>query len=660
MVSIAPWVVYMLYVHVGPAPSFDHWPQLLSIILLHATTLFAISACCMHYDQVKVWALAVTFIGTLQSGMDVPWTDMPEVYAIVILSVPMAAIAALRWLAMPRTDIQRSRSGSPELPAYDEYPDMTDDVEETLQPIRFKAVRVRENFSTLEGMLEVKAKLFRIAAEIQNSPADEAPRNGILLHGEPGTGKTCLATAFAGELGRPLIKFVAGEITSQWVGEKTTAIVKVFDDARRQQPCVLFIDEINSLLVDRAKVLQVESEAVTATDTMLKKLEDIRAENVIVIGATNFLDKCDPAAVREGRFDYKVEVPPPDFAARRAIFEASLARNMKSGHVLSEKVGDRLAERWEGFSAARIKAIGHELASGMLATGETEVTFQLAQAALRTVQGRKGRLPENTPALADLVMSPALRKRVSALALRMTDIYEIEDLGGSVPRGVLLFGPPGTGKTVTVRALAKETAWGFIKTTGADILSDPEKLKAITCEASDIRPCIVFIDEADDILADRNGYRSTSPSGTNKLLDVIDGAEGRVPDLMFIAATNLPDLMDEAALRGGRFTEKIEFALPALPETVQFVGAWAKSVRLRLATDMTVLKVSRRLQNLAYANLQETLQQAVNIAVARKLRGERGEITLLDIDEAYDSVVRDSQNGRPQTAQQGGFLAKQA
>lgn len=154
-------------------------------------------------------------------------------------------------------------------------------------------------------------------------------------------------------------------------------------------------------------------------------------------------------------------------------------------------------------------------------------TFEHLQTAPRTIQGRKGSIPEDTPTIEQMTMQPESKKRLLALAHRMDKIMEIEAMGGSVPRGALFYGPPGTGKTLTARALAKTANWAFLSVSGMDLISDPKRIDALVEEASDLRPCVVFIDEADDVFKDRRF--SNTATVTNSYWPPWTGLVARCP-----------------------------------------------------------------------------------------------------------------------------------
>ncbi|MFB0936628.1 MAG: ATP-binding protein, partial [Propionivibrio sp.] len=372
-------------------------------------------------------------------------------------------------------------------------------------------------------------------------------------------------------------------------------------------------------------------EGAKTTNAVLTELVNVRRTGVFVIAATNFVDRLDPAAVREGRFDFKIEIPAPDSEARRHLIKRQCKARIAPDTV------ETAVRRWEGFSVARIAAVVEE--AGRMVKGG-EVTFDVLKGALRTIQGRKGSIPEDTPTLAQLTMGEDNRNRLVALARRMDKIMEIEAMGGSVPRGVLFYGPPGTGKTLTARALAKTANWAFLSISGMDLLADPKRIDAIVEEASELRPCIVFIDEADDVFRDRR-YSNTA-TVTNKLLAAMDGAGGKVPDILYIAATNHPDTMDPAALRGGRFTEKIEFGLPDEETVFAFLKKWKAETKAQFAANFSLQKAAERLAGHSIANVKEILQMAINNAIARiDLDAGTARVSMQDLDLAIQSVQGD-------------------
>jgi len=210
------------------------------------------------------------------------------------------------------------------------------------------------------------------------------------------------------------------------------------------------------------------------------------------------------------------------------------------------------------------------------------------------------------------------------LSSMMQDIEGTERAGGALQAGAVFYGPPGTGKTLCAQALAKATGWTFIPTTGQDLVRSDDAMDKLIARASDLRPAMVFIDEADDILADRN-YSPHTKMATNKLLTLLDGAGGRVPDVLFVAATNNPDLFDSASVR--RFPVKIEFALPGDVEIAEYVTTWLAGLSLPVEAGVTVEFAVATLMGSSIADIRVALQEAVNIAIAERTQSsvlERG------------------------------------
>lgn len=222
------------------------------------------------------------------------------------------------------------------------------------------------------------------------------------------------------------------------------------------------------------------------------------------------------------------------------------------------------------------------------------------------------------------------------LANRLRDPLRIERLGGSLPTGVLFYGPPGTGKTTVCKSLAKEVGWAFLPTSGAELSRNPNGLQKIYDKAKELRPAILFIDEADDLL--RNREYSNCTEATNKLLTIMDGAGDRVRDVLIVAATNNPDQIDGALLRGGRFTEKVEFELPQEDQIASHVANWIVKRNLRLGKGLTADRIASDLGQQSIANVEAVLQHAANRAISRATSDEIM-LSQADIEAGMSTVL---------------------
>ena len=493
----------------------------------------------------------------------------------------------------------------------------------------------RHDFSAVVGMSETKSRLLRAAREIVDGTA--RGRNGVLLFGEAGVGKTFFAEALAGELDLPLLSISYGQVASPWVNSTPQRVRAVFEEARRVARCVLFIDEIDSFVKPR-DAHNAHSMDRDLTNTMLKEIVDLRGSNVVLVAATNFLDGLDVAAQREGRFDYKIEIPAPDIAARIALLTRSITEELGADFALHEPIV-ALANRWEGFSSARMMAIGGQLREmrrdGIFAG---LLTFQIGMKAMRLLNGRKGRLPEDVKDISDIIMPEASRSALRNLAYRMQELESLQKLGSALPRGILFSGPPGTGKTHGAMALAKSADWAFLKTTGADIIADPRSWDRLYREACQVRPCVLFLDEADGILQDR----SSSGHGmlTEKILVTLDGAGGRTPDVLIIAATNHPERFDAAALRSGRLEEKILFDVPTKRAMDAYVR---KTLASKLAGAWKVeheaeVQLLRLLIGRTISDADALLRKAIAIAALRRVREHTTDLREDDVTQGARAI----------------------
>jgi transitional endoplasmic reticulum ATPase len=630
------WLGVLAYKAVmGPPVTFSYSPELAAetIPAFYLAGILALSAV---YSIVQRWITGKAMAVTLFTFA--PWLLALSVLLVVGWTyfgrpaggsyVPLAALLVLsgwgtyvtRWGFLsphPQRDRQQRGGGTGS--------------EADAGPARIEHPKRR--FADIHGNEAVKARIKEAATAITAKRGPNAKiRNGILFHGLPGNGKTAFAEALAGELGLPLLQLSYAEVASQWVGEKSARVREAFNQARRMQPCVLFIDEIESFLESRdsgrGDGVKEDRDLVNA---MLTLMVDIRKDKVILVAATNHLDRLDAAGIREGRFDFKVEITPPDLVARQGLLRMGIKENLQ-GVAVGKSVVESVAQRWNGFSSKRILAVTEELVSYL--GGRREAGFDDFMGALRQLQGQRGHIPENVKPLDELIFSDTTRGMLDQIVGRMADPEHTAKHGGTLPTGVLFWGSPGTGKTAACKALAKKLEWAYLPTTGADLVRDPKQLEALFAKAKDLRPTIIFIDEADELLRSRE--YSPSTEATNKLLTLMDGVGDRVPDVVWIAATNHPEQIDPALLRGGRFTEKVRFDLPSTADVSRYVQTWCEKRSVKLESGFTPTELAGLMGEVSIANAEAIVQAALNRAIVR--RQSPVVVTRADVEQALNLV----------------------
>lgn len=501
------------------------------------------------------------------------------------------------------------------------------------------------NLSSIAGMTALKAELEPVLAKFRpwagahtnpNGPKPEpVDRNGILFTGPPGNGKSTMAEAIAGELKLPLLRIGVQDLTSKWLNESSEKIAAVVSEAIAIAPCVLFIDEIDAI-APRRDGYGAHQENNKGVNTLLQQIDRLRKKCVLLIAATNYLENMDPAVVRDGRFDFRIEIPWPDEEARYGIFTALAAQH---GVAMAETVARKCAHRWERRSAAFIENVVKRLRDmpGALSEGATAAMVRQAD---RAVSKRAGNLPRAGAKLSELQLLPDVRRQADSIINRLAHWDEIADQGGTPPRGILLYGPPGTGKTHLVSAMARELGeWHVFEVRTSEIMADPRSFSKVIDLASTHRPAFIFIDEADDLLKDRS--TSFNATATNEILKAIDGTMGAIPEVVFVAATNNPDAIDAAAKRSGRFSEKLFLDLFRGDDLVVFIRHHLErhGDRLQLDQGISPEAIAAILGAAGPADVVGVLNTAVNATFDGTAgAGKRRAVTLDDIQRAVDGL----------------------
>jgi len=404
------------------------------------------------------------------------------------------------------------------------------------------------------------------------------PPKGVLLHGSPGTGKTLLAKAVANESDVNFILVNGPEIMNKFYGESEKRLRDIFEEAEKTAPSIIFIDEIDSIAPKREEVTgEVERRVVS---TLLTQMDGLKSRGrVVVIGATNRPNSLDPALRRPGRFDREINIGVPDKKGRLNVLKIH-TRNMP----LTKDVDlEKLAEITYGFVGADISALAKEAAmnvlrkilSGLkLKENEpipkevlekliiTDSDFREALKIVRPSAMREVLVEKPDIGWDDIGGLDELKQELKeAVEWPLKNPGAFKRLGIRPPRGILLYGPPGTGKTLLAKAVAKESDANFILVKGPEVLDkyvgESEKgIRKIFERARQVAPAIIFFDEVDALAPRRtgsgeNGARVTE-NVVNTLLSEMDGLEV-LTDIVVVAATNRPDILDPALLRPGRF-----------------------------------------------------------------------------------------------------------
>jgi transitional endoplasmic reticulum ATPase len=507
-------------------------------------------------------------------------------------------------------------------------------------------------FADVGGMDDVKAALTESVGLVR-SHRDRAAGygiafNGILLHGPPGTGKSYLARAIAGEFGMSLLHVSTGDLVEGIVGASARNVQRVFETARAHRPCVLFLDEFDSLAQRREAAGHVEERRTV--NQLLVSLESVQDDpDLLVVAATNDLDHLDPAAIRPGRFDRHVRVDRPDLAARRAILAVQLATRPAQDAIDL----DDLARRTAGRTAAELTRIVEEAALAAFrdaaATGEdVRITTRHLDAALAAAGGQD-RPTVEAWSWDDLVLPADVLAELQQIEALVSSPELVDRLGVEPPRGVLLTGPPGTGKTTIARVLAAQARCSFYPVSAADVTShwhgeSERSIQRLFARARDHRPSIVFIDEIDALGAvrGRSGGEHADRQLT-QLLTEIDGLAGAT-GVFVLAATNRPDVLDPALVRGGRISRRIEIPLPDEHGRLRLLQHFTR----RMPTvGVDLGKVAAATPGMAGADLAALCQQAGVHALVRVRREAASDAAVEILPEDFARAILEHRAADP-------------
>ena len=464
----------------------------------------------------------------------------------------------------------------------------------------------------------------------------EAPK-GVLLHGPPGTGKTLLAKAVANETNASFYTIGGPEIMSKFYGESEEKLRNVFEQAEKNAPSIIFIDEIDSIAPKREEVTgEVERRIVAQLLSLMDGMSS--RGKVVVIGATNRVNAIDPALRRPGRFDREIEIGVPDRNGRLEILQIHTR-----GMPLAKDVNlERLADISHGFVGADLQSLSKEAAIGALRKILPEIDLSSESIPAETLR----KIIVTMEDFMDVVkeMEPSAMREVF---VEVPDV-KWEDIGGlsSIkqelqeavewplkyqgvftyadavpPKGILLYGPPGTGKTLIAKAAANESEANFISIKGPELLSkwvgESEKgVREVFRKARQAAPCIIFFDEVDAIAPRRGGGVGGDSHVTERLisqlLTELDGLE-ILTNVIVIAATNRPDIIDPALLRPGRFDRLLYVPPPDRNARLQIIAIHTK--KKPLAEDANLEQLADHTDGYTGADIASLSSAAVMLAL---------------------------------------------
>ena len=505
--------------------------------------------------------------------------------------------------------------------------------------------------------------------QVYSSSKVQPPR-GVLLHGPPGCGKTMIANAFAAELGVPFIPISAPSIVSGMSGESEKALRDHFEEAKKFAPCLIFIDEIDAITPKRESAQREMEKRIVAQ--LLTCMDDLAMEKtdgkpVIVLAATNRPDSLDPALRRGGRFDKEINLTVPSEPVREQILRA-LTRDMNLADDLDLRL---LAKRTPGFVGADLndlvstagtaaikrymemlkantademeieetptnispkilelrKLIKHARETPLDAESQTisvsNADFFTALPKIQPSSKREGfaTIPDTT--WADIGALGGVREElVTAIVepIRQPEVYA--RVGISAPTGVLLWGPPGCGKTLLAKAVANESRANFISVKGPELLNkyvgeSERAVRQVFVRARSSIPCVIFFDELDALVPRRDDTLSeASARVVNTLLTELDGLGSSRQGIYVIAATNRPDIIDPAMMRPGRLETLLFVNLPNEDERVDILGTLVRN--LSIEYDDSLQALARSCEGFSGADLGSLLRRAGYSAIRRR------------------------------------------
>jgi len=475
------------------------------------------------------------------------------------------------------------------------------------------------------------------------------PPKGVFLYGPPGTGKTLIVRAMAHETDAYFINISGPEIMGKFYGESEGRIRKIFEEAQAHAPSIIFIDEIDAIAPKREEMggeKQVEKRVVAQLLSLMDGLES--RGKVIVIGATNIPNSIDPALRRPGRFDREISISIPDKKGRLEI----LLIHTRGIPLAMDVEMEKLAEITHGFVGADLEALAREAAMTALRKILPQIDFEMAEIPYEILMSLEVTMDNFLDAMKEVEPSAIREVFVEVPDVKWNDVGGLEEIKEALketvewplkyadlfkkadtnpPKGIILHGKPGTGKTYLAKALASESGVNFISVKGPQILSryigESEKgVRELFRMAKQASPCILFLDEIDSLTPRRSNDGSGSgviERVIGQFLTEMDGIED-LKGVIVLAATNRIDLIDPALLRSGRFDLIFELPLPDLPTREKIFAIHTRKKVLGKTVKLNNLALLT--ENLTGSDIEFICRKAAMLAIRSLIEKKSGKI----------------------------------
>ena len=483
------------------------------------------------------------------------------------------------------------------------------------------------------------------------------PPKGVLLHGPPGCGKTLLARAVANESEANFYSINGPEIMSKFYGESEARLREIFQQAQQNSPSIIFVDELDAIAPKREEVTgEVERRVVAQLLALMDGLSG--RGNVIVIGATNRPSALDPALRRPGRFDREIEIGVPDKQGRYEVLQIHTR-----GMPLAEDVDlKKLAELSHGYTGADLAALGRETAMKALRRYLPEINLEEERIPPSVLDKMEVKMDDFFNAYKEVTPTAMREVYIEVASVHWDDIGGLDDvkqhlkeavewplktpeifskLGIKPPKGILLYGPPGCGKTLLARAVATESEANFISIKGPEVFSkwvgESEKaIREVFRKARMAAPAVVFLDEMDSLTPRRGMGMSDSGVSERVISQLLTEMDGIISlqDIVVIAATNRPDMVDSAVLRPGRFDRLIYVPEPDEKSRLQIFKIYTKE--MPLAQDVDLNQIVTLTKYYSGADIESLCREAAMHTLRKNINSR--EVTMKDFQDALKEV----------------------